>query len=97
MDVKPAIAVAPTPRKGLICKMSGAVSRHPRAAAAMIIVLTILVIATYVYYHGIWKLGPYGKARKPAKKGKPKQEEGQDEERGDEETEKLIESINQAQ
>jgi hypothetical protein len=105
MDVKapqPAPLQAPT-RKGVICKMAGAVSRNNRLCLGIIVVLAILVIGMYVYYHGLFRFGPYCKrALSGARQRKPREEriaqrppaESGDRDAGDDETEQLIKSIN---
>jgi hypothetical protein len=93
-----------TGRRGVMCKMAGIVSRHGKASLAIIVVLTIIVVWMYVYYHGFLKFGPYSKnVARASKKKKPKGQVEEDDDggrrskkdRGDDETEKLIESINQ--
>ena len=92
-------------KKSLVAKLTGAVAGHPRAALAMIAVLAVLLIITYVYYHGFLVFGPYaapsrGRAPRRGGGGKPKDggdKDGGDKgaaEKGDAETERLIESIN---
>ena len=68
-------------------------------ALAVIVVLVILVIGLYVYYHGLLFLGPYAKAGGKGSRGRKKKDGGSDggdgsEERADPETERLIDSIN---
>lgn len=46
----------------LTSKLAGAVAGHAQAALALIVVLAVLVVGLYVYYHGVWVLGPYAAA-----------------------------------
>jgi hypothetical protein len=66
-------------------------------ALAVVVVLLILVIGLYVYYHGFLFLGPYAKCA--PRRGKAKKDSGggggdASDDRGDPETERLIEAIN---
>jgi hypothetical protein len=87
-------------KKTLVAKMAGAVAGHAYMSLAIIVVLVILVIGIYVYYHGLLFLGPYAKHGKggfrTAKGGKRKDPDDADPaaEKGDPETERLIDSIN---
>jgi hypothetical protein len=73
------------------------VESKPLIAFGIIILLIILLIATYVYYHGLFIFGPFAgkQGAKPREKSKGKSKDD-DEEKGDDETEKLIDSINSA-
>jgi hypothetical protein len=79
------------PKKALASRLAGAVASHAYASLALIIVLVILVVGLYTYYHGILFLGPYAKGGKGKKKDKASDE---GEVSGDPETERLIDSIN---
>jgi len=86
-----------SPKKSLVGRLAAAVAGHAYLALAAIIVLTLLVIGLYVYYHGLFFLGPYAA---PPPKGRAKKKDrdsgaGADEAQGDPETERLIDSINQ--
>lgn len=89
MDIK---TVAVVPKRGIVCKMAGGVANHSRAAAAAIVVLTILVIGMFVYYHGISRFGPY--AKKSAMRGKKSKADDGEKSGEPDETDKLIKSIN---
>jgi flagellar basal body-associated protein FliL len=87
-------------KKTLVGRMAGKVGKSPYTALAVIVVLAILVIGLYVYYHGLLRVGPYAAVsafRKggPAKAA-PAKEKAADEaaETGDPETERLIAAIN---
>lgn len=79
------------PKKPFVARLAAAVAGHAYWSLAAIIVLTLLVVGLYVYYHGFFFLGPY--AHKP--KGGRAKKGGEDEAQGDPETERLIDSINQ--
>jgi hypothetical protein len=85
-------------KKSLVTKMAGAIASHAHASLALIIVLTVLLIGVYIYYHGLFFLGPYARPRKSraAKKRKDDDDANQSaqEQKGDLETERLIDSIN---
>lgn len=71
----------------------------PLVAFGIIILLVILLIGMYVYYHGLLMFGPFAGPAKPKGKGKGKEkikEHSEDDEKGDDETEKLIDTINGA-
>jgi hypothetical protein len=90
------------PRKSFVARLAASVASHAYMSLAIIVVLVILVIGVYVYYHGFLFLGPYAGRRpgRPASHRKKRAEAGADEgagdadDRGDPETERLIESIN---
>jgi len=94
MAVRPAGPV----KKSLVTKMAGTVASHAHASLALIIVLTVLLIGVYVYYHGLLFLGPYARPRKSRASKKRKDDDdadqGAQEQKGDPETERLIDSIN---
>lgn len=85
-------------KKTFVAKMAGAVAGHAYMSLAIIVVLVILVIGLYVYYHGFLFLGPYAKHGKGgfrAAKGKRKDsDDAEPGAQGDPETERLIDSIN---
>lgn len=97
----PALGAAPS--KSFVAKLAGAVASHAYMSLAIIIVLTILVLAIYVYYHGLLFLGPYASKSGGDRRSKKKKEGGflaetdagtvDDSPSGDAETERLIESI----
>jgi hypothetical protein len=88
-------------RPSLLSKVSAAVAARPNIALATIVVLTILVIALYVYYRGFLMFGPYykpvitamavGGAPTPPPSAPAAAPPAA---AGDAETERLIESIN---
>ena len=86
----------PPPKKPLAGRLAAAVARHSFLSLAVIVVLVVLTIGLYVYYHGFLVLGPYAT---PAGKGRSKKADGSRAEggpAGDEETERLIDTINGA-
>lgn len=96
--MRPAGPAGPA-KKSFFAKMAGAVAGHAYMSLAIIVVLVILVIGLYVYYHGFLSLGPYAKHGKGgfrAAKGKHKDSDDAEPgaEKGDPETERLIDSIN---
>lgn len=71
-------------------------------ALAVIVVLLMLVIGEYIYYHGIFALGPYASARGPTRTASKRKRKASSSasaldaaSEADPETERLIESINQ--
>jgi hypothetical protein len=91
---------AASAKKAPIAKMAGIVAKHAYMSLAIIIVLVILVLGMHIYYHGFLFLGPYAKPSKggfrSAKSNKRKGADDADAEsqKGDPETERLIDSIN---
>jgi hypothetical protein len=90
-------------KKSLVAKLAASVAGHAYMSLALIIVLLILVIGLYVYYHGLFFLGPYASAQRSTKGGaKKKGSSGASDEtdtgdaKGDPETERLIDSINRS-
>ncbi len=90
-----------TGKRSMMSKLAGAVGRNPYASLAVIIVLTIVVISLYVYYHGFLKIGPYASGFAPSavkggpKSGRePKGSPPDSSDSGDPETERLIAAIN---
>ena len=89
-------------KKMFIAKMAGVVAGHAYMSLAIIVVLVILVIGLSVYYRGFLFLGPYAQHSKGAPRaanggkrkdpGDPGADQGA--EKGDPETERLIDSIN---
>lgn len=81
--------------KALAGRLAAGVARHAHLSLALIVVLAVLVVGMYVYYHGVSVLGPYAGRRKAAggagRAGAAADPDGAD---GDPETERLIESIN---
>jgi hypothetical protein len=101
----PAGAGPPAPKKPLVAKLAARVAAHAYMSLAIIIVLLILVFGLVVYYRGLWFLGPYAAGALRGKKGargKKKDQGGGEgapgalgsDEKGDPETERLIDSIN---
>jgi hypothetical protein len=91
----PSLGQSPPPpaaRGSLAARLAGAVASHAYMALAMIIVLVIVVIGMYVYYHGLFFLGPYVGKKKMAAKGSVAG--ASDDPPADPETESLINSIN---
>jgi len=89
-------------KKPFFGRLAAGIAGHPYLALAAIIVLTLLVVGIYAYYHGIFFLGPYappsGASRASGARGKKKDRAAAaagDEAQGDPETERLIDSINQ--
>lgn len=86
------------PKKSFVAKMASAVASHAYLSLAVIVVLVILVIGLYVYYHGFLFLGPYASGGKGGFRSKKKKDEGGgdpgSDEKGDPETERLIDTIN---
>lgn len=93
----------PAVSKSFVAKAAGAIASHSYASLAVIVVLVIVVIGMFVYYRGLWFLGPYaecaqlskgskGAAAKSKRKASDDDESG--DEKGDPETEKLINAIN---
>jgi hypothetical protein len=87
--------------------MARFVAARSYMSLAVIVVLLILVIGGYIYYHGLFMFGPYAAGRTSARKGgttsKRKRgtaaadtpaEDALDDSTADPETERLIESIN---
>ena len=88
-------AAPPASKRSTVGKLAGVVGRNPHASLAVIVVLAILVISLYVYYHGFLRVGPYAAPRRagpkpPARKDPP----ADPPESGDPETERLIAAIN---
>jgi hypothetical protein len=101
MDTQQAPPVAA--KNSFVSKMASSVANHPYISLAIIVVLSVLVIGAYVYYHGFLCLGPYAAAAegfragaKKAKGGKPRRaaEADASDPDSDAETERLIDSIN---
>lgn len=94
--------VAGAVKKSFITKMSNNVAYHPSLSFAIIVILTILLIGMYVYYHGLFMIGPYmGKTKKTKKRKdeeesfKLEKEPSKLEDSSSLETETLIKKINQ--
>jgi len=88
---------AAAPKKSFVAKLAASVAGHAYMSLAIIIVLLILVIGLYVYYHGLFFLGPYASTKggpRPKKKKDSGDESGAEDAKGDPETERLIDSIN---
>ena len=79
--------------------MADTVAGNPFMSLAIIVVLLIVVVGLYTYYHGILCLGPYvstGAAASRSSRARGKAPEIDDAAKGDPETERLIDSINGA-
>jgi hypothetical protein len=63
-----AAGAAPAPKKSLFTRLADTVAGSPKMSLTIIIVLVILLIGGYIYYHGLWFLGPYAHGR-PARAG----------------------------
>jgi hypothetical protein len=98
---------APRPASGadrqpFVAKMVAKVASNACTSLAIIAVLVVLVVGMFVYYHGFLFMGPYAKravkcgAKSSAKKSEKPADKDSDSEKGDSETERLIESINSA-
>lgn len=102
----PAAASATSQEKsGFIGKWAGWCSRHGGLSFAIIVILVVLVIVMFIYYNGYFGLGQgrgsrflkgaSGSGRKKKESARnTAQAGGDDEGRGDPETERLIDSIN---
>jgi hypothetical protein len=94
----PAAARPGGAKKTFVAKLAGAVADHSYMSLAIIVVLVVLVIGAYIYYHGLLFLGPYASPGKSgfrsAKGGKRKDPDAEGGDQGDPETERLIDSIN---
>jgi len=77
--------------KTLVTRLTAAVAGHARFSLAVIIVLLITTIGVYVYYHGLFFLGPFSKGGRAPRE---KSDAGSGEAKGDPETDRLIETIN---
>ena len=96
----PEIELVVPAKKSFVARLAGAVSSHAYLSLAVIVVLLILVIWLCIYYRGFLFLGPYVHA--PPKTKKRKFTAAADEasvpidvdEKGDPETERLIDNIN---
>ena len=97
---------APSPaRQSFLSKAASTVASRPNIALAVIVVLTIVVIALFVYYRGIFSFGPYNKPPlggerlrdgSPGVAGAASGGKVSAPSAGDAETERLIETINGA-
>ena len=91
-------------KKSLLSATANAVACNSYVSLAIIVILIIMVIGLYVYYHGILGLGPFASrgpaARKPGARGKGQEADEESDKKSDEksdpETERLIDSINNA-
>lgn len=81
-------------KKSFVSKLSHSVECHADMSLAIIIVLFIIVIGMYIYYHGLFSIGPYVKICTKTRTKKIKSEDDVDGESDGAETNKLIESIN---
>ncbi len=80
------------PAKGsFISTCAHAVGNNAYISLAVMVVLVIVVMGMWVYYHGLFGLGPYASSS-PAKGKKAATDSGDD---PDSETERLIKTINQ--
>jgi hypothetical protein len=70
------MSAPPTPpespkRASCVAKLAACVAGHSYVALAIIVVLLVIIVGTYIYYHGFWVLGPYANAPSAGiKKGK---------------------------
>ena len=106
LPIAQAVTFAPAApvSKSFVAKAAASVAGHPYASLAIIVVLVIVVIGVFVYYRGLLFLGPYAdsarisrSAKGAASKTKRKTSDDDDEsgdDKGDPETEKLINAIN---
>jgi hypothetical protein len=98
-------AIAPAAKKALVARLATMVGNHAYLSLATIVVLTIVLVALYVYYHGFLFLGPYkaSAATRGAKAAKKKDARGtgktnknqKPEDAEEAEIERLIETIDQ--
>ena len=77
--------------------LSDCVSHHPGAAAAALVVLAVLVVGLYVYYHGVLSFGPYACCTPRRTRRRPAEKESESESESDGEAGRLIEAINAKQ
>jgi hypothetical protein len=86
----------PAPKKSFVARLAAGVAAHAYLSLAVIVVLLVVAIGLYVYYHGLWVLGPWarprGKGRRRAPEAAAEAEPADG--AGDAETERLIDSIN---
>lgn len=90
--------------KGLFGRLSRACATNASVCLALIIVLITIIVVMYVYYHGLFGLGPYASVKMAKKSGRKKKsgftsdedtEGGQASDgKADAETERLIDTIN---
>jgi hypothetical protein len=83
-------AATPAPKGSFVSSCADAVAGNAYLSLAVMVVLTVLLIGLWVYYHGIFGLGPYASGSpKPGKKASDANDDA------DPETERLIKTINQ--
>jgi hypothetical protein len=82
------------PAKSIVTRMTSFLAGHAHMTLAIIIVLIVLVIGLFVYYHGLLFLGPYASAKAGFKSKERKKDADEDAAKADPETEKLIATIN---
>lgn len=94
---EPPAAPAEQRKPGPVRRLSGLVAAHSQAALAVIVVLVVLVVVLYAVSQGWFGLGgrKEGAARRAGRGRRPKG--AADDAAGDEETERLIDSINRFQ
>ncbi len=90
--------------KGLFGRLSRVCATNASVCLALVIVLITIIVVMYVYYHGLFGLGPYASVKTAKKSGRKKKsgfindEDGGGasaaDEKADAETEKLIDTIN---
>lgn len=89
---------------GIFGKLSRTCASNGGTCLAIIIILAVVVIAMYVYYHGLFGIGPYsgskstGDKKAGFRKKKPTDDDAATDspkdERADPQTERLIDTIN---
>lgn len=88
----------PAAAPGLMSKATAHVVARPKLALAVIVLLVILVIYLVVYYRGLFIFGPYavGAAAAAGARKRKRAPVDDEDDPGDAETEKLIQTINSA-
>lgn len=79
----------PGPGRGFIGRLAAACSAHAYLTLGLIVVLVVVVIGLLVYYRGLLWFGPYAAAAPTSTKASRKASA-----RGDDEADRLIDSIN---
>lgn len=65
------------------------VAAHPQGIAVVLIALVLVIIVLYVYFHGIFSIGPYDHSSKHGKKSKSNFDSGH----GDNDVDELVSKI----
>jgi hypothetical protein len=83
-----------TPQPGYMTTLTNTISSKPQMALGVIVVLIIIIIGMYIYYHGILVFGPYAGLRRKSKKSDNDESDDESDDKSDDETDKLIKNIN---